>query len=84
MLHTHIIKQLQWILYVQTKEKYYDMFIQLEEKNRTGLAIVEHIASKFLLWIIHRLHKYNCRNKLHLCRRRMLVFRKEISTWKKK
>lgn len=31
-------------------------------------------VDKSKLWIIHRLHKYNCRNKLHLCRRRMLVF----------
>ena len=57
----------------QTKEKYYDMFIQLEKKID---FLAEHIASKIFLWIIHRLHKYNCRNKLHLCRRRMLVFRK--------
>lgn len=33
-----------------------------------------HQVDKSKLWIIHRLHKYNCRNKLHLCRRRMLVF----------
>jgi len=68
----------------QTKEKYYDMFIQLEKKIEQDWLSSSISQVKFLLWIIHRLHKYNCRNKLHLCRRRMLVFRKEISTWKKK